>query len=648
MKLALLLICILISVVLAGNSYAQEPSQKKESYKSLKSRSSRSEIEQLLREANELKTSNPSQALNNVQDALGMSIAQSDDFNEAKCYLLLGEINENIQEWGLAVDNYERAYQKLSSRYSSSAEYQRTLRGLGNTHLKLRNYAPALRYFQETIKLPLGDTEKIERQLDISEVYYQMDNYTEALNVIEETGSTSNVRSEVLEGKIQNQKAKIYARLNNVDKANDLYQSSQRNLRAGSIAAPKLDLEKDVAAQSASAKEEISGALREQKRFDEDISLREQSIETNMVSNNLDEVSKDKIALSKSLVDKGETSKAIRELEEAAILADTINPKQQANAYLNLADLYEKNNMPLQALNTYKKYSEAVARLEKQNEQDLEDKADLIRKQKEIEEQSNRVVLGQQEEQTTLQLQQLIIYGLLVIIVIIVVTSYFIFKNAQASKRANQLLALKSLRSQMNPHFIFNALNSVNHFISQHDERTANKFLSEFSRLMRLVLENSQEDFIPLHKEEEIISLYVKLEHYRFRDKFDYQIRIDDELNKETIELPPMLIQPYIENAVWHGLRYKDSKGNLDVHIRKDAQGLKVEITDDGIGRKKSTALKTENQKKHNSTGLKNIQHRLNILNTIYKTNYHVQIEDFPADSGTRVTISLPLQNGKA
>jgi tetratricopeptide (TPR) repeat protein len=649
MKHRYLLISIIISVLLAGNVYAQEPSQKKESYKSLKSRSSRSEIEQLLREANELKTSNPSQALNNVQDALGMSIAQSDGFSEARCYLLLGEINENIQEWGLALDNYERAYQKLSSGNNRSPEYQRTLRGLGNTHLKLGNCAPALGYFQETIKQPLSDTERIERQLDISEVHYQMGNYTEALKVIEETGSTSQVGNEVLEGKIQNQKAKIYTRLNNVDKANDFYQSSQRNLRAAGNAAPKQDQAGELATQSANTKEEISGALREQKRFDEDITLREQSIESNIESNNLSEVSKDKIELSKSLVAKGETGKAIRELEEAAMLADTINnPKEQATAYLHLADLYEKNGMPSQALSTFKKYSEAVARTEEKNEAALREKADLIKKQKEIDELSNRVVLGQQEEQTTLQRQQLIIYGLLVIIAIIVVTSYFILKNAQASKRANQLLVLKSLRSQMNPHFIFNALNSVNQFISQNDERTANKFLSEFSRLMRLVLENSQEDFIPLIKEEEILSLYVKLEHYRFRDKFDYTIRVDDNLNKETIELPPMLIQPYIENAVWHGLRYKESKGNLDVHIGKNSQGLKVEITDDGIGRRKSTVLKTENQKKHNSTGLRNIQERLNILNTVYKTNYQVQIEDLPADTGTRVTITLPMQNGHA
>lgn len=641
-----LLVAILVSGLFATNCYAQEQSQKKESYKSLKSRSSRSSIEQLLREANELKTSNPAQALSNVQDALGMSLAQNDHFNAAKCYLLLGEINENISEWSLALENYENAYQKLSASYSNTMEYQHALRGLGKMHLNLHNYAQSLRSFQEAIKLPLGETEKTERQLDISEVYYQMGNYTEALKVIEET-SALKIRNEVLEGRIQNQKAKIYTKLNNVDKANDFYQSSQRNLRAAN-AAPKQDQEEELVVQSSNAKEEISGALREQKRYDEDIALRNQSIDINLESKNLGEVSKDKIELSKSLAAKGETTKAIRALEEAASLADTINnPKDQANAYLNLADLYEKNNMPAQALRTYKKYSEAVARTEKQNELAVQEKADLIKKQKEIEALSNRVMLGQQEEKTTLQRQQLIIYGLLVIIAIIAVTSYFIFKNAQASKRANQLLALKSLRSQMNPHFIFNALNSVNQFISQNDERTANKFISEFSKLMRLVLENSQEDFIPLYKEEEILSLYVKLEHYRFRDKFDYQIRVDDDLNKETIELPPMLIQPYIENAVWHGLRYKETKGNLDIHLGKNTNGLKVEITDNGIGRRKSTALKTENQKKHNSTGLKNIQERLNILNTVYKTHYQVQIEDLPSDTGTRVTLTLPIQNGK-
>jgi tetratricopeptide (TPR) repeat protein len=635
---------IFLLLFLSGSGHAQEKQEsKKNSYKSLKSRSSQSSIQQLLQEATVLKGTNPAQSLSNIQEALGMSLAQGDVFQEARCYLMLGEINEGIQEWNLALDNYEKAYQKLRSQYEKTAEYKRALQGLGATNLKLGNYQIALAYFQQTLSLPLPADELTERYLDISEVYYQMGSYNEALEAVEEI--TVNIQRDVVASKVQNQKAKIYARLNEVDKANDYYQSSQRNLRAAGSAVPKKD--EEIAMQS--TKEEISEVLREQKRYDEDISLRNQSIDYNLESNNLEAVSKDKIELSKSLVAKGETGKAIRELEEAATLADTINnPKEQANAYLALADLFEKNGRPTEALATYKKYSEAMSRSEQMNQIVVQEKADLIKKQKEIEELTKTIALGQQEEKTTLQRQRLIIYGLLLILMIITITSFLIYKNAQASKRANQLLALKSLRSQMNPHFIFNALNSVNQFISQNDERTANKFLTEFSRLMRLVLENSQEDFITLQKEEEIISLYVKLEHYRFRDKFDYSIEVDPELNKDSIELPPMLIQPYIENAVWHGLRYKEEKGKLDIRLRKNNNVLQILIEDDGIGRTKSTQLKTANQKRHNSTGLKNIQERLSILNSVYKTNYQVITEDSAPDSGTRVTISIPIQNGKA
>jgi LytS/YehU family sensor histidine kinase len=158
---------------------------------------------------------------------------------------------------------------------------------------------------------------------------------------------------------------------------------------------------------------------------------------------------------------------------------------------------------------------------------------------------------------------------------------------------------------------------------------------------MRLVMENSQEDFIPLNKEQEILLLYLKLEHYRFRDKFEYEIQIDESINADAIEVPPMLIQPYIENAVWHGLRYKETKGKLSLHFLKEDSHMIVKVQDDGIGRKRSAELKTQNQRKHNSTGIRNIEERLSIINKVYKTNYRVEIED--AKSGTLVSIYLPL-----
>jgi tetratricopeptide (TPR) repeat protein len=618
---------ITAALLMAKDCFAQ-----KESYKSLKQRSNQRDAEQLLKEAESAKNKNPDEALDKVREALAMSVAQHDDFNEAKCYILLAEINEGILEWKLAHENYLRAYEKLSD-YTTSPQYITTLKGLGDMSLKLEDYNAALQCYQQGLSLPLRNTQQTEIKIAISEVYYQMNNYAEALKVLESIPQSK----KGINPQVANQIAKVNVQLNESNKSPKLYDNSLNTIRSGKSVSPR----EEIAVQE--TKDEIADVLQQKKMYDEEIDLRKQSIEYNLESNNLTEVTKDKVAISKSLDAKGETSAAIKEAEEAAHIADTLNnPKEQANAFLSLANLYEKNGQDTKALYAYKRYSDAMKKNEKLNESRLTEKSELIRKQKDIEEYTKDVYIGQTIEQETVFRQQLVIYGLLVIILIIAVTSFFIFKNAQASKLANRLLALKSLRGQMNPHFIFNALNSVNQFISQQDERTANRFLSEFALLMRLVLEHSQEDFIPLQKEQEILALYLKLEHYRFRDKFDYEIKVDETINTESIQVPPMLIQPYIENAVWHGLRYKNEKGKLLLHFYKQNGNLVAEITDDGIGRKRSAELKTENQKKHNSTGLKNIEERLAIINKVYNVHYRVQIED-GIDHGTHVRLFLPI-----
>ena len=613
--------------------------ERKEAYRKLR-KSSQSSSEELLKQADKIKEEDPGEALNKVEEALGASLAREDALNEGRSYLLLGEINENILEWKLALENYARAYEKLAA-HTSSPEFLRTLRGLGKASLKLGNYNESLGYFREALALKLEPSDKDLILLDLSEVHYQMGNYDEALKVLA-AASPRQTTDPSVSSRIQNQQAKTYAKTNDLDRTRDLYQNSLNALRSG-----KSDPKGEAALQE--AKEEIAGVLRDQNRYEEEIALRNQSIEFNLDNNNLAEVTRDKVAISKTLEAKGENMAALREMEEAARFAEKLDdPRQQASAFLALAKLCEKNGRNGEALNAYRKYSNAMTRTEALDKTALIEKSDLIKRQQDIEELTNEVFLGQREvtiEEATLFRQQLIIYGLTLIIVIIGITSFFIYRNAQASKRANQLLALKSLRSQMNPHFIFNALNSVNHFIAEQDERSANKFLSEFSQLMRLVLENSQEDFIPLQKEQEILALYLKLEHYRFRDKFDYEIDLGGDMNAESIQVPPMLIQPYIENAVWHGLRYRESKGKLSLRFNLQQDRLLVEISDDGIGRRRSAELKTENQKKHNSTGLKNIWERVSIINKVYKAGYQVVIEDLAEGSGTRVLISLPIKS---
>lgn len=272
---------------------------------------------------------------------------------------------------------------------------------------------------------------------------------------------------------------------------------------------------------------------------------------------------------------------------------------------------------------------------------------ELLRKEKEISQNAiNSLVKEDALKEDVLVASRWAIGLLLILILIGLFAVFYILKVSKQRRTANQKLALRTLRSQMNPHFIFNALNSVNSFISENDQRSANKFLTSFSRLMRLVMENSEYDFISTQKELEILEIYLELEHFRFKDKFDYKINVDDSLDDDDFEIPPMLIQPYIENAIWHGLRYKENSGNLTLQLTKKEKNLHVTISDNGIGRKKSAELKTSNQKKNRSTALRNIKERIYIVNELHGLKIDVSINDFNQDgTGTIVELLVP-QNG--
>jgi sensor histidine kinase YesM len=161
-------------------------------------------------------------------------------------------------------------------------------------------------------------------------------------------------------------------------------------------------------------------------------------------------------------------------------------------------------------------------------------------------------------------------------------------------------------------------------------------------------MENSEYDFIPLQKELEILELYLTLEHFRFKDQFEYSIEVNNEVDEEDYNIPPMLVQPYIENAVWHGLRYKTDSGILKLGITKENENLLVSISDNGIGRQKSAELKTANQKKNKSTALRNIKQRIEIVNELNNMNIHVSIRDLNEDgTGTVVQLIVPQQKLK-
>ncbi|MDF2453473.1 MAG: regulator of cell autolysis, partial [Bacteroidota bacterium] len=236
-------------------------------------------------------------------------------------------------------------------------------------------------------------------------------------------------------------------------------------------------------------------------------------------------------------------------------------------------------------------------------------------------------------------------YFLIASLVILILLMGVIFKYSLAVKTQNKKISLQSLRREMNPHFIFNSLNSVNQFIAQNKEMEANKYLTSYSSLMRNMMENSSKDFILLQKEIEQLKKYLELEHLRFNDKFDYKIEIDESIDTDSVSIPNMLLQPHLENAIWHGLRYKEMKGFLLLMIKNHPDYIEISIEDDGIGIEKSKQLKTDNQKVHQSIGIKNINERIALLNDLYKLKIVCLINTKPDHTGTIVVLRIPHLN---
>lgn len=218
--------------------------------------------------------------------------------------------------------------------------------------------------------------------------------------------------------------------------------------------------------------------------------------------------------------------------------------------------------------------------------------------------------------------------------------------KAGLQQRASEL-EMQALRSQMNPHFIFNSLNSINRFILQNNKLQASEYLTKFSRLVRLILQNSQAALIPLESELEALQLYLELESLRFDYHFEYTIKVEEDIDPSVLKLPPLIIQPYVENAIWHGLMHKEEKGHLEIEIFEQDDSLICKIIDDGIGRKKAAELKSKSASPHKSLGMRITADRIALLRQEKETNSYITIQDLllpdGSPGGTEVILKIPV-----
>ncbi|MEL7120247.1 MAG: histidine kinase [Bacteroidota bacterium] len=209
-------------------------------------------------------------------------------------------------------------------------------------------------------------------------------------------------------------------------------------------------------------------------------------------------------------------------------------------------------------------------------------------------------------------------------------------------------MEMSALRAQMNPHFIFNSLSSIEYFIISKEPEKASDYLNRFSRLIRLVLQNSKSTTVPLLDDLEALKLYIEIESMRFDDLFDYDLCVERDINLEKIKIPPLLLQPFVENAIWHGLMpKKEGRGKIDIKIRRESNTLICLIEDNGIGREAAAALKPKPQNRRKSFGLNITSDRLEGLNRLSNTKASVKVFDLKDEYnealGTLVELVIPL-----
>lgn len=592
-------------------------------------------LEQQLNRAKRLKEENPINAIQLLEDIFkDVKKTQSTGF-EAEAYFLLGEIYEQTGQMELALNRYENALQLAKT--SKNSDQLPHLLALGNINLKLGNFNSAETYFTYCTEMEPGNEIVIQCQEGLVDVSIVNNNFDQGFsqNVVIQQ-STNYKFDSVLQSRTEARNVIIYTNQNKPRKAIESYNNSINQL-------PKKRLTKKDIEPLKRAKDQL---VQTSSNLDEQLKYNMQVMDNEAFP---DEVQVEtELQIAELYIEKGNLDKAEEHVTKTYKWS-RIKSKQKAAIYNKSATIKSKKGDYKNAEADYARFVEEQNKALREKEAEVTQLIQILKGQGNIDLLAKDVQLEEKENdllKSRLGTQRIVIGLMSLLLLLAGVAYYFIYKNVRAKRMANQLLTLKSLRTQMNPHFIFNALNSVNNFVSKSDERSANKFLTDFSRLMRLVLNHSQKDFIALEEELNLIDLYLKLEHQRFRDKFTYSYERDPELSAIELNIPPMLIQPFIENAIWHGLRYKEEMGKLLVKIYRKDDTIHVRLEDNGIGREKSKALKTMSQAAYKSEGMKNVNKRIDLFNELYGKQYQISIQDLQPGAenpGTAVHLQIPI-----
>lgn len=564
--------------------------------------------------------------IDKVANELKKSLDVNDELKIAKSYEALA--NTFIEKGDNAkAEEYLKKALTSYTKLKSNTDKTRVSRTLAKIQESQNKISEAIKSYEVAEEMA---ADKKEEKINSNDANRLKNSYN---SVAQKEYSTSNIK--LLEK--ENKEAEVADAY--VQKA-EVSLKEKNNVEAIQSYKQALTFVKDKPKEVIKIKNEIAKVYASDNQFEKAIAINTKLLEEAKINQDFSTEIKQLQALATIYFQQHEPEKAISELKSAYKLASQKgNSAEAKNSLSKMLDYYKTNKKDAESIALYEQFFDNLdnliqsdtALINEKTFQITEEKIQQLEKEKGLKDELiskkntfNYVLMG------SISLL-LLFFGLIV-------------KALYSIKIKNKEIALQSLRREMNPHFIFNSLNSVNQFISQNKELEANKYLTSYSNLMRNIMENSNKDFITLGNEIEQLQKYLDLEHLRFQDKFDFRISVDEKLDVETTFFPNMIIQPHLENAIWHGLRYLEYKGLLLLKFELVDGKVLVTIDDNGIGLSKSQELKTQNQKVHQSRGMTNTKERIALLNELYKKEITFQITEkqFP-EMGTVVTIDCIL-----
>jgi tetratricopeptide (TPR) repeat protein len=327
---------------------------------------------------------------------------------------------------------------------------------------------------------------------------------------------------------------------------------------------------------------------------------------------------------------------------------EAISLKIIADIHFELYKLYDKQLLHNIALDEYILYHQTLDKLNNFEQiaaiEEIKDRYESEKKEQQID------VLSQEKAMGQLKLSQsrIIVFALGGLFLLAFIVAILIIRMIRVrSEQKSVVIQQKLLRSQMNPHFLYNSLASIQKYIITEDPDNASIYLSRFSKLVRNILDSSVEEFVRLEQEVNTIKYYLELQKVRYIEKMDFAIDVDDHLDIENIQVPPMLAQPFIENAIEHGIKHKQDKGLVSVRIKGNNNRVIFEVEDDGVGREKAQEILHQQKHQHKSMATSITQERINILNKKSRQKITLKIEDLKDSNmrtvGTRVRFEIPI-----